>query len=329
MAPGPTTSQPAYDRSPADSTRLESRLVELRAAVDRLLSTWPRDGEEAAARVAKELGFDPTEEELRALCRMATDPVRKGLRHDWPRRLLALRAAALAELRVVWRANRPDPDPRAIRRAGATVPSLLAAGAVLERELSDSLAAEDLRLLIEIHSVLGLPERELHAAGYVAERIAELVERAHDPEELRRRLPALAPEEAELVRRALGEADDGTRAARSCVDALALRTVMVEDLRAAREVTRGGTDTQRLQLTWQRARGRLMLASDAYHMVANRLQQQQISSTMLHRRDVADQLRAVGRTLYEAYRQILPIVGIERGTLPVSAAPSSGPGATT
>jgi hypothetical protein len=305
MAPGSPIAGPVpATTTPAHLAQLESRLARFGAAADRLLASWPRDdAAQARARLERELGFGASDDGLRALARLAADPVRSGPAYAWPRRLLALRAAGAAELRVVWSAARPDAHE--LRGAQAALRDLVSAGRALDRELDTTLAAADRELLRDIRSSFALPECELHAASLLAERVSLLAELAVSVEALQRHVPALARDEAELIHRALDDAAP-TAWARACVDALALRTILGEAFEALRDQARREGAVPAAHAP---ARERLTLAADVYHTVAARLQRQEMDAALNASGEVVEAARGVGRTLYDLYRKILPLVG--------------------
>jgi len=152
------------------------------------------------------------------------------------------------------------------------------------------MTVEDRDYLLHIGEVLRCPDDAIRVAMLLAPRLAQLLKlaSADDP-------PAgacgLSEHELELVRHVAREpGEPGPQSSRICINALAVRSVMEDDLRT-------GAAMERLQAD-----------KTACQFVSERLQQQQDRALVAGLTGFADEMREIARSLFAVNLKLLNVL---------------------
>lgn len=208
-----------------------------RHKIEDLLDRLPHEAGEARRMVTREWAIEPDISQLDTIVRIAGDREAAGPRRDLPRRLLMLRVLAERELSRMWVSGRLDTDE--LRHSAELAPRLLLEFKRLENEFCKVLASmegltlEDREFLLQVVDSLMIRDEPLVTAQLIGPRLEEL---AHAAErgELDTASPFLSAEEAALFPQALPDAA-GESPSRAIIDAIALRSLIQEDLQRWRE----------------------------------------------------------------------------------------------
>jgi hypothetical protein len=274
-----------------ETASFEQALSGVWNSVEDLLGEMPRSRLEARRLITRELRFEPRPEELQAIVSMAEERTDKGLRRELPRSMLSLRVLAERELSVLLGENRLE--AARLEQSAALLPKIEREVQRLEAKLRSStetmagMTVEDRDYLLYIGKALRCPDDAIRVAMLLAPRLAQFLKlaSAEDP-------PAgacgLSERELELIWDAVREPDEpGPQPSRICINALAVRSIMEEDLR-----TRAG-------------RERLQADNRAYQFVCERLQKQQDMALIAGLTGFADEMWEVARSLFAVNLKLL------------------------
>jgi DNA-binding phage protein len=287
-------------------TALDQCLAETRAVVDRVLDTLPERRLEARRTITRELEIDPGAEELQTIERIAHAEAGKGEQRELSRLALTARIVADREIRELLDASQLDVTR--MSRSAELMPGLLHTVTELENEVrnrADSLRDAEQDFLLQVgHSLVPAAE-PLIAATVLAPRLLLFV-RAAAQDDPRSCVPTLAETDVALIRAAThGElADD---ASRFSINALALRTLIEEDLVAWET---GAPEAEPRSLILERMNRQKV----AYHIISNRLQQQQDTALVAGLDGFAEQLRSVKHQLFSVYLKLAAVLNDPTGS---------------
>jgi hypothetical protein len=287
----------------------------VRSLVEQTLRDLPESRLEARRTVTRELEFDPTPEELQAIDRLARESI-PGPAGEMSLGALVLRVRA--ERRVSHVLDAPLDGPT-ITGAARTMAELLHEVGVFSAALQAATGALDkdaARFLREVGETL-LPSAELViTASVLAPRLSLFRETAAEGE-LRAAVPALSDSEAARIaatlRGATGSSDDTSRAA---LNALALRTIIEDDL-AAWAAIRDGSGLE----SGESIGRRLQQDKIAYLVLAAQLQKRQDLALVAGLQSLAGELRAAKRDLFATYTRLAAV--LNGGTDPGDGASAS------
>jgi hypothetical protein len=290
----------------------DAALGRTRAEVDRVLLEMPDNPSQARCVVTREWGFVPRPEELQTIAKIAHEPIGQGSLREMSRATLSLRVLVDQELRELLDAQALD--ARRLETVAAMLPELQRAVAALEFELRATLetqASAEREFLLQVGNAL-IPQHDaLVAAEVLAPRLAELA-RAGDDAGLRAVAPELDEQEIACLSRAVrGPGDEeeersGDAPSRVCIDALALATVIHDDL-AEWNFALDGADADG-GAGIRAIRGRLERTKTAYHVVSNRLQKQQDAALVAGLNGFAEELRRVQHRLFSGYLRLKQVL---------------------
>jgi len=306
------TAAPPAPRTKRD---VDALLADSRERVRRTLERLPENRLEARRRITRELGFDPSAEELHSVVRLAHDPAASDGSAELGRRALAVRRLADGELLDVFDAPRLDPDKLA--DSAGVIPGLLAEVTRLECELrgaADAAGDAERDFLLQVLGTL-LPAREPLLTAVVLFPPLLLLARAADDDDPRRRIPSLHDEDLPLLTPAApaGEADP-RRSSRACVNAIALRIIISKDLEAWEAVT-GDATAGISNGGLRRLLERLERERTAYRVVSDRLQQQQDTALMAGLSEFSEQLRGVKQNLFSMFLKLAAVLKDPAGSM--------------
>jgi len=284
---------------------LASVLDDLRAEIDGLLDRIPDNKLEARRTITRELSLDPTPEELQTIVRIAHEPTDSSDVVDLSRQALALRVLVEREMQEVL-------DPRALDAAKLTriagrLPRLIEVRNLLEGRVAacvETLAQADRKYLRRVVGILIPPRESLVAAAVLTPRLALFAKGVADGD-LGSLRPDLTDEEIELIETSARHEDATERPARVCLEALALRTILADDLaawQALRDAPVSGYEAEEKQGKIVR---RLEQGVTAHTVVSARLQVQQDTALVADLRGFVDKLRAARQDLFSVYRHAL------------------------
>jgi hypothetical protein len=296
-------------------------LAETLERVRRTLARLPENRLEARRRITRELGIDPGAEQLQSIVRLAHDPAAAEELGELGRRSLAVRIVADRELLDVFDARRLE--PARLTRSAALIPGLLAEVASLEQALrrsTDVVGDAGRDFLLQVTGAL-LPAREPLLSAVVLLPPLQLLALALAEGDPRSRVPSLLDRDVEVL--AALDADDPQRSSRACVNAVALRTIMLKDLAAWNALAADASAEQRGRLLERLERERI-----AYRVVSDRLQQQQDTALVAGLHDFSEQLRAVKQDLFSTFLAVAGVLKDPAGSLVAPAGGADGaPGA--
>lgn len=304
--PAPFTRQQQEAAAIAFLTELEG----FRAQMESLLDQLPLDDGNARRLITRELAITPREDQLDTIVRIAADRDSKGPRHDLPRQLLLLRIIAEREISSIWWSNRLEADD--LRHSAEVAPQLLIQLQEVERQFREVLASmegltlEDRDFLLQVADSLMIEKEPLVAAQLMGPRLEMLAEAAARGEILEA-APALSADEAALFPLAL-DASCGDMPPRVCLDALALKSLIAEDLENWRGQAPDTSPTQKRRLL-----DRMKMEHSAYQIVSERLQQQHDAALIARLPDFAAELRAVRASLYAEYLHLKDVLDCPDG----------------
>jgi hypothetical protein len=291
--PGSAAEPPSLDRIFAASAQ----------KTDAILAVMPHNLLEARRTITKELGLKPTPEQLQTIVKLAHEsPLDESLA-ELPRSFLRTLIRARRALHSLQNARPLSPE--GVRLDGRIIERVLQQGERLDAELcaivtmAEDLPHEARNFLLQAGDALKVPREELLAARRLVPKL-EAFAAARDSDTLRRTVPSLSAEEAHVILEALGDADDA-RPVRVCVDGLALRSLILEDLERfvdLRSVEPAPDDALGAALD------ELQLDKQAYHVVSERLQRQRDATLVADLHDCAEEIREVGRSLFSTYLRL-------------------------
>jgi hypothetical protein len=210
---------------------LSAALSVSRVAIDRVLDDLPEIRLEARRIITRELGLSPTPEQLQTLDSMAHGVAGRGPLRELLRAALALRLVADRALEELLDA--PELDAERIHAAAALLPRLGMEIDAIEESVRctlDGLAPADRECLLQVSHAL-IPARDLLIAGEVLAPRLELIALAGKHGDLTAAVPTLSDQDVALVATAVAPNESWSDGAcRVCINALAMRTVIDDDL---------------------------------------------------------------------------------------------------
>lgn len=261
--------------------------------LDAVLRAMPDSLLEARRLITRDLGFDPSPEQLQTLLRMALDSPLSADQQQLAKEFVRVRIRADSSIRELF-GTRQLRGQRVLEIAEG-LPALLGQARECEDRLRGLLAhdggpaAEARDFLLQVGDSMSPPREQLLAGLVLAPRLARF-SAATSPDELRRQVPGLEESEAFMVMAGLSEADATVGGpSRVGADALALRTLLEEELDRWEE---GESAEREPRLC------RLRRLQVAFRVIATRLQRQGAAAVSAGLDDTAEELRRIGRTLY-------------------------------
>jgi len=277
---------------------LAAMLATLREQIERVLDEIPDNRVEARRMITRELGIDPTPEELRLIV---------GIGHGLPaegstRRLTssALAVRLLADRQVARLFETESVDAEICHESVTLMAGLLAIVTTLERKLrveAEQASSEERSFLLEIGQTF-IPPRDTLLAGTVLAPRLELLAQARAEGRMWSAAPTLSEKEIELFY-------VGEQASRICINALAMRLILEDDLVAWQKLP---TDVADDDQSIDRRRALEVLFDRhtvAYHFVAGRLQNQQSNALVAGLDEYAEELRSIQRDLFAAHLSLV------------------------
>lgn len=298
-----------------------SELNGFRDKMERLLDELPADGSDARRMITREFAIVPRPDELETIARIAADDASGGPRHELPRRLLLLRILAEREIGRLWWSNRLESED--LRATAELAPQLLVELQRVEADFRSVLASmegltlEDRDYLLQVADSLAIEKEPIVAAQVLGPRLQYLAEAAARGEVLEA-APTLSAEEAALFPLSV-DPGAGELPARVCIDAIALKSLILEDLARWRALPADAPRARRAALA-----ERLRMERSAHQIVAERLQQQHDAALIARLPDFAAELREVRAALYAVSLQLEAALGG-----PQPAPPEARPAAPT
>ena len=274
-----------------------SELNRFRREMESILERLPLEPADARRWVTRELAIAPGDDELDTILTIAGDRCSNGPRRELPRRLLLLRVLAEREITRLWRSNRLEPE--AIRHSTELAPQLLVELKTLEVEFRDTLLSgqgiseEDREYLLQVVDSLMVRKGPLLAAQLIGPRLEQLAT-AVSAADARNITPYLEEHEAALFQ----ASDQADGPARVCLDAIALRSLMQEDLKRWCDLGDGKALERRT------LQDRLGMEQLAYDAVLERLQQQIDAAVRAGLSGFTEELRSVRNGLSAVYMQM-------------------------
>lgn len=287
---------------PANDATLDT----VRGEVDALLANLPENKLEARRAITRDLGLDPSPEELQTIVKIAHESPGSELVEDLSRTALALRVLADRESRKIF--DGAIDDAARMERAATMMPVLLDVSIALEQAIAqriESLGTDEKDHLLRVGDSLVPSSDALITGTVIGPRLLRLAREgaAGDPATV---IPGLSADEAALIRdglRAGAAAGDASRRIR--INALILRTIIMDDLEGwngVQDGSPGGADVRQHLLS------RLERDASAYHFLSERLQHQQDTALIAGLRGLADELRGAKQSLFSAYLKLSPIL---------------------
>jgi hypothetical protein len=316
--PAETLWDPALGPQPVTQpvgSSFEERLQLTHTAVEQSLGRMPDNLLEARRLITRELAFEPTPEELQAIVKIAGNASGPG--SELPRRLLVLRILAEHELKALFGSR--SLDAGSIERCTAVLPRLLRATEQAERaviDTLDSVDAKDRESLEPVVQALRSPRDDLVAAQVLAPRL-ELLTRAVQENRVASVAPSLSAGEAAWFTAAAGEPVAADEPSRAVLDALALRSVMQDDLVAWNAALERQADLE----TRQEILDRFDRDKTAYHVVSARVQEQHDTALAAGLDEFVTSIRQTQRSLFSVYLELSRALGTQApadGDEPVS-----------
>jgi hypothetical protein len=284
----------------------EEHLQQVRDETDQVLAGLPDNKLEARREITRALGIDPSPEELQTIVKVAHEPPPSEIFRELAYTALAVRVLAHRELRELLDAR--GLDSARLGLAARLIPQLRRIANTLEREIDrnvEMLREQERDYLLRVGDSLIPSIDTLQAAEVLAPRLVEFASEcaSGDP---RRSIPSLSDEEAELIASALRPSGASCGdASRIRLNALALRTVINDDLDAWEGVSDEGVEVEAER---QRILERLERDVTAYQVVSERLQQQQDTALVADLRDMADELRRAKQGLFSCYLKVSSVL---------------------
>jgi hypothetical protein len=305
---GPTENGlPAASENGSTSTEqsLDRVLERLSEQIEPILRGMPAGRLEARRLITRELGSEPRPELLQTIVGIAQDVTAAGVRRELPRRLLATYVLADRELRDLFATTQLD--PKRLAGTARTLPQLVELSRSVEDEVGtaiEGLAMGDRDYLLHVADSLTLPQETLVAAALLAPRLELLVRHAREGN-LRQAVPSLDDGEVELFLRAAGRRG-GEMPSRVILDAIALRTIIDEDLTEWNEIAEANADRPLSPELRQEFHDRLARNRTGYHVISDRLQKQQDAALVADLDRFAEEMREAQRRLFSTYLKLAP-----------------------
>lgn len=283
----------------------ESAIEEVLDSLDAVLAAMPDSFLEARRLITRDLGFDPSPEQLQTLLRMALDSPLSDEQQRLARTFVAVRVLADRSMRELFGRRRlrggrvleiAERLPRLLERARECEDRLRA---LLANDGGPTAEARD--FLLQVGDAMTPPREDLLTGLVLAPRLATF-SAATSPDQLRRQVPGLGEAEAFMVVAGLSEADATVGGpSRVGADALALRTLLEEELDRLGE-ERDGTVGPEPQC------GRLRRLRVACRVIVERLRRQGAAALTAGLDETAEELRRIGRTLYAQQLRLSPVL---------------------
>jgi len=288
---------------------LAERLEQIRFKVDLVLSGLSQSLLEARLVITREFEFEPRAEELQAIVRLAADRASASLCDELPLRLLVARILLGQMQREFWDGSRLD--AALLGEWTEQVPELLEHVRLLEREFAS--VAEGKRqvglperdFLRQVARAVPLDREPIRAAGVLGPRLVQMTA-LRQVAELQAVARGLGESDARLFLR-VGDAArlQGAEGSRCCLDALAMRSLLEDELHEWR--AGDGPDTERDAFLAERL-ARFESLEAAYHHVSDRLQARQDAALTANLDAFAVEVRRIRGDLFGSYRNLATIV---------------------
>jgi hypothetical protein len=286
-----------------ETVSFEKALFDVWEAVDKVLTKMPETSLEARRLITKELGFDPRPEELQTIMDMAGDDALMGLRRELPRSLLSLRVLAARELGVLLGENRLEVDR--VKVAVALLPKIAKETERLDEKLqstSESMAgltAEDRDYLLNVGDVLRCPEKTIRVALLLAPGLLRFqqIAMADNPDA---ETYGLSDYELAMIQSTLQASTEcRSQPSRICINALAMRSIMEDDLETWRETFADKLpQDEEAQQARDESLQRLQDDKIAYQFISERLQKHQDMALIAGLNGFAREMREIARSLF-------------------------------
>jgi hypothetical protein len=228
-----------------------------------------------------------------------------GRCRELSRRQLAVWLLIDRELKAVFEPRRIETEN--LERSRQLLPELRRLAKREEDEFGrvvDELSLSDREFLLPVAEVLTPPFDGLLAAEVLVPRLQRFAESAVSGR-LAREFPTLTEEEAAGLVAAVNPQDATVPPSRVVVDALAMRTIMHDDLAdwEAQQVF----DDEELEDHGD-CRERLLCDKAAYQVIARRLQEQLDNALVANLEPFAEEMRQVKRNLFSSYLKLSPVL---------------------
>lgn len=296
---------PVSTRSPSTPSAA-SPLDIVRGEVDALLANLSENKLEARRAITRDLGLDPSPEELQTIVKIAHEPPGSDYLEKLSRTALSVRVLADRTLRDLLDGALDD-APK-LERAASLAPTLLQASDALAQAIDsriETLGSEARDYLLRIGDSLIPAEDALISGTVIGTRLVLLAREGAqgDPCAV---IPSLSADEAALIRSGLRAGESAGEASRRIrINALILRTIIVDDLENWNTAQDGSADGGEVR---ERLLRRLERDASAYHFLSGRLQDQQDTALVANLRGLADELRGAKQSLFSTYLKLSPIL---------------------
>lgn len=281
----------------------ESTIEGVLESLDAVLAAMPDSFLEARRLITRDLGFDPSPEQLQTLLRMALDSPLSDEQQQLASSFVAVRVLADRAMRELFGRRRLRGGR--VLEIAQRLPALLERARECEDRLRALLAhdggppAEARNFLLQVGDAMTPPREDLLTGLVLAPRLATF-STATSPDQLRRQVPGLEESEAFMVVAGLSEADATVGGpSRVAADALALRTLLQEELDRQEGEADGTAEPQH---------GRLRRLRVACRVIVERLGRQGAAAVTAGLDDTAEELRRIGRTLYAQQLRLSPVL---------------------
>jgi len=284
-----------------------SRLEQIRFKVDLVLPAMSPSLLESRLVITREFEFEPRPEELQSIVKLAGDRASASLCDEFPVRLLVARILAAQLQREFWDSARLD--GAALSLWSGFAPQMLETLSVFRSELDSirkgerDVSSKEQELLTQFGSALMPDEEPLLACKLLAPRLVRLADAVTTGEALAA-APGLCEKETRLFRAASSGEEAGSR---PCLDAIAMRTVLDDELLVWGQYNSIG-ESDRREAFKEQAEIRFKLLEQAYRYVSDRLQQRQNVAIAAKLDAFAEEMAAARSELFASYRKLATIV---------------------
>jgi hypothetical protein len=292
--------------TPGGGTHTVEEIFEATARQTELtLEAMPHNLLEARRTITKELGIRPTAEQLQTIVKMAHESPLEDPIAELPKSFLRMLVRGHRALHSVHNSRPLDPD--ALRLDGEIILRVLDQAERLDEELNalvtvaENLSPDARNFLLQAGDALRVPRDELLAALVLVPKLQQFAG-AVSAESLQQAAPSLSEGEVQVILDALSEEDEvQMRPPRVCVDALALRSLILEDLERWIDI---GSRDKAPEGALDSVRAELNRDQEAYRVISDHLQTQQDATLVADLHESAEEIRTVGRSLFSTYLKL-------------------------
>jgi len=296
---------PESERFPAPAKSAAAAAAgaeDVQARVERVLRTLPESRIETRRTITRDLDFDPTPEELNAVARLAREAP-AGAAGEMSQGALELRVRAERKLSMVL--DKPLHGP-GIQAAARSVAELHREVVLFDAAMQAAIGALgniEGRFLREIGETLMPSSDALVTASVLAPRLSLFTE-TNDANDLRSAVPSLTEDEAVRIAALLHGCEElGNGASRASINALALQTILLDDLAAWDGLQEGDAIESR-----ESVGRRLQQDKTAYLVLAQQLQKRQDLALLAGLQDLARELRDAKKDLFAVYTRLAAVL---------------------